>query len=61
MRKLNAGPLFAVFVIFFGASLVEAIAHANWKMALVYFILAFMFLSADGRTHRIDRTDRVRY
>ena len=52
MRKLNAGPLFAVFVIFFGVSLVEAIARADWKMALVFFVLAFMFLAADGRTHR---------
>ena len=52
MRKLNAGPLFAVFVLFFGVSLVEAIAQADWKMALVFFVLAFMFLAADGRTHR---------
>jgi phosphatidylserine synthase len=52
MRKLNAGPLFAVFILFFGVSLIEAIVQANWKMALVFFVLAFMFLAADGRTHK---------
>lgn len=52
MRRLNAGPMFAVFVIFFGVSLVEAIAQANWKLSLVFFVLAFMSLAADGRTHR---------
>jgi phosphatidylserine synthase len=53
MRKFNAGPLFAVFVLFFGVSLVEAIAKADWKMALVFLVLAFMFLAADGRAHRV--------
>ena len=51
MRRLNAGPLFAVFILFFGVSLIEAIAQANWKLALVFFVLALMFLAADGRTH----------
>ena len=52
MRRLNAGPLFAIFILFFGVSLVEAIVQANWKLALVFFVLAFLFLAADGRAHR---------
>ena len=52
MRRLNAGPLFAVFILFFGVSLIEAIVQGNWKLALIFFVLAFMFLAADGRTHK---------
>ena len=44
MGKLNFGPDMAIFVLFFGGALIEALYRQNWRMSLLYIVLAVLFL-----------------
>jgi uncharacterized membrane protein len=44
MRGFTVSPNFTIFVIFFGAALVEAVRHGDWVMALVFVVLGALFL-----------------
>lgn len=44
MRGFTVGPNFTVFIIFFGAALVESLRHGDWLMALVFVVLGALFL-----------------
>jgi hypothetical protein len=43
------GANFAIFVIFFGIALIEAIQKHNWLEAVLFAALGVMFLIADKR------------
>lgn len=42
----------AVFAIFFGVALIEAIQEANWIEALLFLLLGVISLRADFPRHR---------
>jgi len=42
---------FAVFIIFFGIALIEALKNHNWIESLLFLILGIIFLLADIRKH----------
>jgi hypothetical protein len=46
MKKLKVGANFAIFIIFFGIALIEAIQKNNWLEALLFVALGLMFLMA---------------
>jgi hypothetical protein len=54
MRNLHLGANFAIFVLFFGLSLLEAIRAHSWAMAALWATFALLFLVADRRDHRAE-------
>ncbi len=54
MRNLQLSANFAIFVLFFGLSLLEAIRAHSWAMAAVWASFAVLFLVADRREHRAE-------
>jgi len=47
MRSFNFGTGFAVFVIFFGISLLEAFRSGNYLWMLFWLAIGFIFWSCD--------------
>ncbi len=45
--KIKLGTNFAVFILFFGLALVEAIQSQDWVKASIFLVLGIIFLSAD--------------
>ena len=45
----NIGGNFAVFIIFFGIALIEAVKKHNWLEAILFVGLGTLFLFADIR------------
>jgi hypothetical protein len=43
------GSEFAIFLLFFGAALLDSIRHGEWLMSIVYVCLALLFLFAGAR------------
>lgn len=50
---------FAVFIIFFGLSLIEALRAHSWGMALLWVAFGVLFLAADVRAHHADHHDEA--
>lgn len=48
MKKIKAGPNFAVFVLFFGIAALEAFQTAKWSMVLFWLAIGLIFLLADN-------------
>jgi hypothetical protein len=46
---MKFGVNFAVFVLFFGLALVEAIQSQNWLKAVIFLLLGIISLFADSR------------
>lgn len=46
--EIKLGTNFAVFVLFFGLALVEAIQSQNWLEAGIFFMLGVIFLLGDS-------------
>ena len=46
--KIKVGSNFAVFILFFGLALVEAIQSQDWLKAGIFFVLGVIFLLADS-------------
>ena len=46
---INLGANFAVFVLFFGVSLLEAFQTRNWLKALFWLAIGIVFLLADRK------------
>jgi len=40
-------PNFAIFILFFGVALVEALKSQNWLSAILFVLLGIMFLRTD--------------
>jgi hypothetical protein len=49
MSKLKLNANFAVFVLFFGIALLEAVKNHNWAEAVLFFLLGVVSLWADWR------------
>lgn len=47
MKKFNFGANFAIFMIFFGIALIEALQKQNWLEALLFAALGIISLWAD--------------
>lgn len=47
MKKLSFGTNFAVFVIFFGIALIEALEEQHWLEALLFAALGIISLWTD--------------
>jgi hypothetical protein len=45
---MKLGSNVAVFVLFFGISLVEAIQSQNWLLAGLFFLVGLVFLRGDN-------------
>lgn len=54
MRNLHLGANFAIFLLFFGLSLLEAVRAHAWPMAALWASFAVLFLVADRREHRAE-------
>lgn len=52
MRHFHLGANFAIFVLFFGLSMLEAVRAHSWTMTLLWAAFAILFLAADRREHR---------
>jgi hypothetical protein len=52
MSNLRLGSNFAVFVLFFGLSLLEAFQAGNWLRAAFWFAIAAVFLYSDRRRNQ---------
>jgi hypothetical protein len=50
MKGINLGANFAVFVLFFGVSVLEAFQTRNWLKALFWLAIGLVFLLADRKT-----------
>jgi len=49
MRALRFGSNSAVFVLFFGVALLEALRHADWVFALIFLALGIMSVRSDTK------------
>jgi len=45
---MKLGQNEAVFILFFGVALVEAVKLQNWLLAVLFMLLGIMFLRADN-------------
>ena len=54
MRNLHVGTNFAIFLLFFGLSLLESLRAHSWPMAVLWASFAVLFLVADRREHRAE-------
>ena len=48
MKKVKFGSGFAVFLLFFGVSLIEAFQSQDWGKAGFWFAIGIVFLVADN-------------
>ena len=49
MKRLNLGTNFAIFLLFFGVSALEAFQTQNWPKAIFWLAIGVVFLVADNR------------
>jgi hypothetical protein len=54
MRNFRMGDNVAVFILFFGIALLEAIRSRDWLSAALFLGLAVVCLRADGLKSRAD-------
>jgi len=55
MRSVRVGPLFAIFVLFFGLALIEAIQGHHWLTVALFATLALLFIRREARARRRER------
>jgi hypothetical protein len=55
MKKLNFTNT-AVFILFFGMGILEAIQTRNWLKVLLWFAIGFVFLFADLKKNKDDHS-----
>jgi hypothetical protein len=48
MNKIKLGTNFAVFLLFFGAAMLEAFQTSNWSRAAFWLLIGIVFLLADN-------------
>ncbi len=49
IKRLTFGTNFAIFIIFFGISLIDALQTQNWLRVLFWLAIGFLFLWADTK------------
>lgn len=55
MHRLKVEAEIAIFLLFFGTAMVDALRDHRWPLSAVYILLALMFLFS-GRNKRADGT-----
>ncbi|MEK6741690.1 MAG: hypothetical protein AABX68_00700 [Nanoarchaeota archaeon] len=48
MEKIKLGTNFAIFILFFGVAVIEAIQTKNWLKVVFWFAISLVFLFADN-------------
>ncbi|MFN8488930.1 MAG: hypothetical protein U0350_15190 [Caldilineaceae bacterium] len=48
MRKIQLGSNFALFLLFFGVAMIEALQTQNWLKAAFWLVIGIVFLLADN-------------
>ena len=48
MNKIKLGTNFTVFLLFFGAAVLEEFQTSNWLRAAFWLLIGFVFLMADN-------------
>ena len=48
MKGINLGNGSAIFLLFFGVSLLDSIESSSWTIAVGWLAVAFVFLVADN-------------
>ena len=48
MKKLKLGTNFAVFILFFGVAVIEAVQTKNWLKVGFWIAISLVFLFADN-------------
>lgn len=48
MKNIRLGTNFAIFILFFGVALLEAIQGHNWLKAFLWLGIGLLFLAADN-------------
>ena len=49
MRAVRFGSNSAVFVLFFGVALIEAIRHEDWVFAVIFLALGMLSMRGDAK------------
>lgn len=48
MNKIRIGTNFAVFILFFGIAVIEAVESKNWLKCVLWLAIGVVFLMADN-------------
>ena len=48
MKKITLGTNFAVFILFFGVAVLEAVQTHNWIKSIFWVAIGLVFLAADN-------------
>ena len=52
MNRIGLGTNVAVFLLFFGVALIDALQNGSWLKAIFWLAIGFVFLLADNRRAR---------
>ena len=52
MKRFLPGPGFAIFLIFFGVSLLDAFQTKNWLRVFFWLAIGVLFLTLDNRRQK---------
>ena len=58
MKKLSFTNT-AVFILFFGMGIIEAIQTRSWLKVILWFAIGFVFLLADLRKSKDDKSENL--
>ena len=59
MRRIRLGANVAVFLLFFGVSLLDALHAHAWLRIVFWLAIGVVFLRADHPRRRLSRLERV--
>ena len=59
MRRAKVEAGFAIFLLFFGTAMIDAVRQRSWAMCLIYLVLALLFLVSGSRSESITPTTRL--
>ncbi|MGZ5191600.1 MAG: hypothetical protein ACXWCZ_11315 [Flavisolibacter sp.] len=52
MKKIKIGNGMAIFILFFGISVIEAIRTADWRWIVLWVLIGLVFLLADNMRNK---------
>lgn len=59
MKTIKLGTGFAVFVLFFGIAMIEAIRNQKWLMAGFWIAMGMLFIVADNIKRNNSKSDKI--
>lgn len=57
MKTIKLGQGFAVFILFFGISMIETFRNKNWLMAGFWILAGLIFIYADNVRSKKEKID----